>query len=168
MFKPGSTVTLEVSCGSSALNRRVTDALTAALQREGFQVGPSDWKLRIFAAKENTGREMQVGLSKVRVPQVKGEVELTGPGGASVYKGGAGGHFGRKYFTGTTGSGTEFFDKYDFKGRDPEKAMNDEVWDGFVRGVAYWRWPRTVREKDGKFVVVNERKIPLPPFIPPK
>jgi hypothetical protein len=169
VFKRGSAVTLEVACGSSAMNRRVTAALTAALQREGFQVGPADWKLRITAAKENSGREMQVGMSRVLVPQVKGEVELVGPGGTSVQKSGAGGVFGRsKYFVGTGGAGTEHYEKYDFKGQDPSEAMTEEAWDSFVRGIPYWSWPRTVWQKDGKYVFFRELKILLPPFIPRK
>jgi hypothetical protein len=139
--------------------------MTEILKREGFQVGQSGWKLRISGTKQNSGREMTFSFSKISVPVIKGSVELIAPDGAVVKKSGVNGGFSRgKYFVRQGGSGVQWYDEYDFQGKDPAQAMSEQAWDSFVKGLPYLNWPRTVWKRGNKYEILPTLTLPMPPF----
>lgn len=161
-FRPGVGVRVEVDCGDDTRTKRAKATITDMFKEEGYLIG-GDWVMKVSAAQYDTNTVLTLLGAQVKVPGVKGTIQLVDPEGKEVATATHNASFpqrGSRYYKQTkTGQfvagpnpGAPQTDLYDFEGRDPKTAMAEETWDVFLKTLESARLPRGAWKTEAGYV----------------
>lgn len=156
-------IQIRIDLGDKTLGTTHGQALASSLQKLGCQIGGGGMTFDITATVRGTGEFITFEKAAVEVPIVAIEIQLLSPKGELVWSGGWGGSFpGERskymtkkidYETRVRNGGSTF---YDFQGRDPTKAMVEEILQTMRPITIDPRFPAQRFFGDGRFVEVEK------------
>jgi hypothetical protein len=162
---PGTKVAVGVQTGDPARDRQVSAVLKTLLEKHRYAIGDGGWKLQADAGmKDDSGYVALPDHRSYAMPFVAGKIRFLSPSGQQIFSNEPSMAFSQlksRYFVRRTNlKFNKYKDEFDFKGRDPRIAMEDEVWEHFVGKLAGLQLPTKARF-DGEHHTFTTPEIPL-------